>query len=238
MSTTAGLGSGDYVAINGTAILAILLGVGSAIVLLNSWLLLVVPLLGVICAMLAFVQISHSNGTQTGKAVAAIGLLFSLGFGGFFGSKSLYFLIHNKADEQEIIGIIHTFGDEIKASHYSAAYDLLDSRMKSRVSLEVFQGVGVHVTSSPLLGNLQSMDWNHLLSPDTDPVTGEETANGMMLIFYSNSPTVPVRVGTSFRKVDGKWYIDQIPQFFPEQPATPSPQQSRKYAPLGPAKPN
>ena len=54
MSTTAGLGSGDYVAINGTAIIAILLGVASAIVLFDSKMLLIVPLAGVVCAILAF----------------------------------------------------------------------------------------------------------------------------------------------------------------------------------------
>ena len=82
MSTTAGLGSGDYVAINGTAIAAILLGVCSALVLFNSLIFLLIPLLGVIAAIVAFKQISASNGTQTGREVAAIGMLLSfLGLG-------------------------------------------------------------------------------------------------------------------------------------------------------------
>ena len=97
MSTTAGLGSGDYVAINGAAIASILIGVGSAIVLFDSKMLLVVPLAGIVCAILAWVQISQSNGTQTGRAVAAIGMLLSLGFGGFYTAKSVYSVIHNQA---------------------------------------------------------------------------------------------------------------------------------------------
>ena len=75
MSTTAGLGSADYVAINGTALAAILLGIVSAFMLLNSAVLLVFPIAGIFCGLLAFRQINHSNGTQTGRVLAGVGLL-------------------------------------------------------------------------------------------------------------------------------------------------------------------
>src|SRR3989442_50419 len=90
MSTTAGLGSGDYVAINGTAIASLLLGIASALVLFGAHLLLLIPLAGVVCGILAFRQIADSNGTQTGRGLAAVGLLLSLGFGGFSIGKEVF----------------------------------------------------------------------------------------------------------------------------------------------------
>src|SRR5439155_24799091 len=75
MSTTAGLGSGEYVAINGTAIFALILGIVSALTLFEELVLLVVPLVGVVAAIVALRQISRSGGTQTGKGLATAGLV-------------------------------------------------------------------------------------------------------------------------------------------------------------------
>jgi hypothetical protein len=63
MSTTAGIGYGqEYVAVNPVAVAALLLGVGSLLVFLHDVLLLI-PLAGVVCAVIAWRQISNSNGT-------------------------------------------------------------------------------------------------------------------------------------------------------------------------------
>src|SRR5438270_13041568 len=74
MSTTAGLGSGDYVAVNIPSVIAILLGIGSSLCLLDPY-FLVVPLAGVICSIMALVQIQRSNKTQTGTLLAIGGLV-------------------------------------------------------------------------------------------------------------------------------------------------------------------
>jgi len=81
MSTTAGVGAQDYAAINPTAIAAVLLGLASATVVLGK-ILFVLPALGIICAIVALVQISRSNQTQTGKGLALLGLLLCFVFGG------------------------------------------------------------------------------------------------------------------------------------------------------------
>src|SRR5688572_29594402 len=82
MSTTAGLGSGEYVAVNGAAVFALLLGLASMLALLEE-VLLVIPLTAVIVGIIAWRQINQSNGTQTGKGLVAIAMLFAVGFGGF-----------------------------------------------------------------------------------------------------------------------------------------------------------
>src|SRR5579859_5091705 len=81
MSATAGVATTDYAAINSMAIVALILGVASVLAL--AWdVLLVIPLAGLVCALIAFRQIAGSNGTQAGKGLALAALLLALGFGG------------------------------------------------------------------------------------------------------------------------------------------------------------
>src|SRR5436190_20522337 len=74
MSTTAGLGTTEYVAINPLAVASIFLGVASLLALLDN-LLLAVPVLAIICSVWALSQIRNSGGTQSGRALAILGLL-------------------------------------------------------------------------------------------------------------------------------------------------------------------
>ena len=81
MSNTAGVGTQEYVAINPTAVAALILGLASVLALLGS-ILLVVPAAGIVCGLVAISQIRKSNETQTGLALAACGLVLSIGLGG------------------------------------------------------------------------------------------------------------------------------------------------------------
>jgi hypothetical protein len=238
MSTTAGLGSGDYVAINGTAIAAILLGVGSALVLFNNVIFLLVPLLGVAATILAFKQISQSNGTQTGREVAAIGLLLSLGFGGFYGATTVYSTVRNRSDQEQIVANVRKLGELVKTRNYPEAYSLFDDRFKKHVSLAQFSTGWGRLSASPILGEVQRLDWNKLLGFDVDPVDGARLANGMMLLYAK--PVEPIRLNMGFRFEGGSWLVDQMPQMFPaDAPATNSnagPVKSKSTF-IGPPKP-
>src|SRR5947207_11805007 len=91
MSTTAGVTNAGYVAVNHTAIAAVLLGLASALAFFG-WLLLVVPVVGIIFAIVAIRQINDSSGTQTGRGLAYVGLLFCLLLGGgaiFMGAMDI-----------------------------------------------------------------------------------------------------------------------------------------------------
>src|SRR5438552_9086922 len=79
MSTTAGLGTTEYVAINPLAVTTIFLGLASALALLDNT-LLALPIAAVICGIFALRQISRSGGTQTGRGLAILGLLLALCF--------------------------------------------------------------------------------------------------------------------------------------------------------------
>src|SRR5687768_5180367 len=68
MSTTTGLGSTDSVAINAPSVWAVSLGLASALAIVDK-ILLIVPVAGVICAIVALYQIGKSAGTQTGRGL-------------------------------------------------------------------------------------------------------------------------------------------------------------------------
>src|SRR6478736_4490875 len=88
MSTTAGLGSGDYVAINPVAIFAIIMGVASALALFEETILLLLPAAAIVGAIIALRQIGKSSGTQTGRGLAIAAIVLALIFGGYTTVKA------------------------------------------------------------------------------------------------------------------------------------------------------
>jgi len=216
MSTTAGLGSADYVAINGTSLAAILLGIVSAFMLLNSAVLLVFPLAGLFCGLLAFRQINHSNGTQTGRGLATIGLLLSLGFGGFYTVGQTIDAIRNRSDRNQVVALIQQFGQLISRNDYHSAYNLCDQRFQQRVTEANFIQRWKAAGGSALIGSITSMEWTQLLDFNDDPVTRDRLGTTMVMVHFAKVAGVD-REGTVFRKIDGQWWIDDMPNMFPAQ---------------------
>src|SRR2546423_11097563 len=97
MSTTAGLGTTDYVAINLLAVTAAVLGAASALVVMSDY-FFVIPCAAIICAIIAIRQISGSAGTQTGRGIALAGALLAIGCSAVQGSRELIELRRNPAD--------------------------------------------------------------------------------------------------------------------------------------------
>ena len=237
MSTTAGLGSGDYVAINGLAIASLVLGLASAVVLGDSWVLLLVPIAGLVCAVLSLIQVSRSNGTQTGRGIAVLGLLLSLAFGGFYVARSAYEGVRQRADQQAIVDLVHGFGTDLAGGNLGAAYARCDPEFKSHVSPDLFDSTLRPMKTSPVLGTFMGIDWNGILTYSTDVSTGEPLADGMVFLNYSQSPR-PMRIAMGFKKVDGRWAIDQMPSLItPPKPkkAGPPPKQKLPFGPELPA---
>jgi hypothetical protein len=217
MSTTAGLGSGDYVAVNGTAVFVLILGLASALALMAE-LLLIIPIAAIVAAVVALRQISHSNGTQTGKGLVILGLLLALGFGGFVVTRAATEGMRTRDDRQAIGQVIATFGEKVKAGDIPAAYALFSP-----------DRFGLHVTQAQFAdrlkimqdyyGKLKEAGWNGLAEFNTDDVTGTRYAATALQLTFEKSPT-PLSDTAAMRQVDGKWQIDEMPALFPT-PATP-----------------
>src|SRR5829696_1063065 len=82
MSTTAGVSSQEYVAINIPSIIAMVLGLAS-VMAVPVPVLLVVPLAAIVTGLVSLSQIRQSNGTQTGRGFALLGIVLALAIGGF-----------------------------------------------------------------------------------------------------------------------------------------------------------
>jgi hypothetical protein len=241
MSTTAGLGSGDYVAINGTSIATLLLGIVSALVLFGAYLLLLIPLAGIICGVLAFRQISDSNGTQTGKGLAGIGLLLSLTFAGIFIGKESIETLRGISDSEHVDALIKQFETDITGDKYDEAYQkLCDDHFKQRVPQPTFVNLWkLYNGGRPMLGRITSIH-SKLLKFDNDPVTDERLGSGLVLIDFEKVKGED-RQGMVFRKVNDQWLIDDMPNLFqsPSQGGGGggAPQKSTTVVPSGPAGP-
>src|SRR5438034_7029155 len=117
MSTTAGLGSTEYVAISPTAIGALVSGLACFFLLfdLDQPILLVIPLTALVTGFVAFRQIARSNGTQTGRSLAALGMLLGVVFIGLFVVRVTTTMLQARRDQAGIEATIHELGEHLKA---------------------------------------------------------------------------------------------------------------------------
>lgn len=215
MSTTAGLGSQDYVAINATAIAAILLGLLSALCLFSS-IFLVIPPVAILCAIIAWFRIRRSNGTQGGRGLALAGLFLAASLGGIKLSHELLQHMRVIPEQQQIAQLMTRMGDLAKAKQWDELWGLYSERFKTERAKVTRQQFIQRWTDlqGPMRGQLRSIKWNGVnMVFQTDTRTGFPLAAGMVILDLEN--TTPWRQTVIFRKVAERWLIDDMPQLFP-----------------------
>jgi hypothetical protein len=211
MSTTAGLGSGEYVAVNGAAVFALLLGLASMLALLEE-VLLVIPLTAIVVGIIAWRQVNQSNGTQTGKGLIAIAMLFALGFGGFVVAKETTRGLRTRDDRAAIRRTITEFGEKIKANDMTGAYQMFSERFHQAVTPELFNERLGYARESELFGKLKDTEWNGLADFQSDPATGQRFAFTKLKM---NLDKTTIDVEATLRKDGAKWVFETMPTFFP-----------------------
>jgi len=218
MSTTAGLGSGEYVAVNGAAVFAVLLGLASALTLLDE-VLLVVPLTAIIVGIVAWRQINHSNGTQTGKGLVALSLALSLGFGGFVVAKETTRGIRTRDDRAAINRTVKEFGEKIKANDMAGAYAMFTDSFHQAVDAQTFNQRMAMLHESEIFGKLKDAEWNGLADFQTDPASGTRYAFTKLKM---NLDKTTIDVEATMRKDGARWLFQSMPTFFqPQQQQRP-----------------
>lgn len=213
MSTTAGLGSADYVAINWLSVLAFLLGLASLLSLAGLS-LLVVPLAAILCAVLALWQIQTSNGTQSGRLLAIGGLALALVFGGIQIVRTVQQRAREKADEQQLSTIINELAQTVKSRDYEKAYTLFSDRFTQRVSKNEFIQKWKPLEDTQLLGALKSIEGNGEYRFDVDP-TSDIRYGRTLLVLAFDKAQAPTRLDILFRHTGQKWVIEDMPSLFP-----------------------
>lgn len=212
MSTTAGLGSTDYVAINPASVLAVILGLASALAVVDK-ILLIVPLAGLICAVVALYQIGRSGGTQTGRGLAILGLLLSLGFACYVGYQSFAKVQQEKRDRVSVEGVISQFTGNIQKGEFDQAYSLFSPRFQERVKLQEFSDRMKYVQNGSW-GKLESISSSGRYAFNSDPTTGIRIAQTILMMKLDKYPE-PSNQEAVFRLVGGQWKIEDIPGLFP-----------------------
>src|SRR5882762_629168 len=120
MSTTAGVGSQDYVAINNAAIVSVILGICTALAFLGIP-FLIIGAAGIASAIIALYQIRHSNGTQGGTGIAILGMLLSLAIAGSVAATNILDWMHQRDDENQIAAMLEQLGQDLAAARYDKA---------------------------------------------------------------------------------------------------------------------
>ena len=219
MSTTAGISSQEYVAINIPSILAMVLGLASVLAVPVP-VLLVIPLAAVVTGLVSLAQIRASNGTQTGRGFAWLGIVLALAIGGFVFVRAIANRYQTQADRQEIVSKIDELGRLVKAREYDKAYALFSSRFQNRINREAFVAKWELAQGFANLGPIKSMSWNRtniLFENDID--SGARVASAASWVVFEKEQE-PARYTIVFRKSGSNWEIDDAPSVFPiERPS-------------------
>ena len=213
MSTTAGVSSQDYVAINGAAVWAAVLGAVSLLALVND-VLLVVPVVAIIFGIVALRKISNSNGTESGRIWAILGILLAAGITVGKLAYELTETRRNSADKAVIMKLIEQLGDDVKAGRFDAAYNLFDSRFKENVDHERFVNQIRLIQNNAFYGKLAKLESNGRIAFTDTPEPDVRLAQTLMNIQVEKGegPPRPVVV---LRRENGTWMIEHIPDLFP-----------------------
>jgi hypothetical protein len=139
MSPTAGATSEEYVAINRLAVSAVAAGVVSALIfIISSWVMLVIPAIGLILGIAGLVQIRRSGGTQAGVWIAAGGIALCVCLGGLRVGLEIRDQIRNRPAEEAIRRQVHEIGREIVAGEYEKAYAQLHPQLQEKLKYDAF----------------------------------------------------------------------------------------------------
>lgn len=214
MSRTAGVGTQDYVAINPLAVTALVLGIASGIVVFGR-LFFVVPLTAIVFGLVALHQIRNSNGTQSGRIIAALGMVLAIGLMGYQLTLEAASAVQGRDDRQQLSALVETLGAHVVAGEYDQAYALFSERFRQRVNRERFDALWDLLRNHEVVGSLQSMQSTGLFAFETDRETQTRYAVGMSILRFSKTED---RQQLSFRRDPRQgWQIDDIPSYFPPQ---------------------
>jgi hypothetical protein len=222
MSTTAGVGSSDYVEINTLAIVSAVLALVTGFSLFDE-LFLLAGVAAIVVGVIALRQIAQSNGTQGGRALAAIGILLSLGIGATVVARTLAARAAVRKDQDAVNALIADLGEAIKKGKYLEAYNKFDKEFQAYISPQQFENTWRGV-QDPTAGGapLAEMKGNDIFEFGQLP-TGERTAITKAIIKFDRQGPNEGRLRVDARKPPGQdWKLAHLPELM-----------DRRSSPLG-----
>jgi hypothetical protein len=223
MSTTAGVGTQEYVAINVFAVISVVLGLASGLLLMGwdnptlFYVLLVIPIAGLIFAILAIAQIRNSNGTQAGIGWAIGGVLLSLIFAATVTAHHIQSNIEAEREQAAIKALVDRFGQALIAGDYAAARTMFVPQFQEQWPPELFRTQLERVLVSENLGKLQGARASDRIA--IDDYAGGKRGVGQMIFQFEKVPNAPI--GAQFEKSAADWQILFCDLFPPQGPGGP-----------------
>ena len=218
MSTTAGVGVGDYVAINSVAVVAVIAGLASAAALLGP-VLLAVPVIAIVLGLIAFRQIRRSNGTQQGLALVAFGLISAIAFSGWVGARELKRRSVEKIEREQVVAQVNNFGETVLAGNAAAAWEFFSPTFHEVYDRKQFELICGTLSKETSIGKITSIKSNELVKFDHYTDTREVFAQTMAVVVFkgkSDNGTFEDRYDVVLRKMtSGEWKIERLDTFFP-----------------------
>lgn len=229
MSRTAGVGLGDYAAVNVLSVIGLILGISCFLLLIfdDSLLMLILPVSALIVCLVAIWQIRNSSGTQVGSGLAAGGMALALIFGGINVASHVRGATAEARDRQQIADLVSQLSDAAKSqSTVPQSYDLFHKRFKEQVNPETFARTVAFRTgllaNSPISGI--SLGKNVIF--ETNPETKVTMATALIVMTANQkdeagNPITAEVPGVFRRDADGKWMIYSIPDWFGKEQGEP-----------------
>lgn len=212
MSTTAGVGLGEYRAVNPLAVTSVVLGVLGIAAQLHP-LALVLPAVGLVLGVVAVLQVRASHGTQAGLWLAVGGMVLCLAIGGFFGAK----LLDERGDAEryrgEIAGMFEALGVALAAGDYEAAYEFTSESFQESVTPEQFANVAglfprIVRDDEPVFGQYVSARPSQRVKVTLDPQTNRPYAETELIFTFETGEQDRQRV--ELVRVPAGWRISEF----------------------------
>lgn len=138
MSTTAGVGTQEYVAINTLAVVAALLGLATALSFVGAP-FMALGAAGLVMGIVALRQIRSSNGTQGGRGLALAGIILSILFVGGALANTAREIAAQRKQEQRINDLIAQLKAHVLAGEYEKAHSLFAPEFRQAWPLKDFR---------------------------------------------------------------------------------------------------
>lgn len=219
MSTTAGVGSYEYIAVNSVAVAAILTAVAGILAIFSNY-LLPLPAFASVFAIIALVQIIKSNGTQTGKKLAVASLLISLGVVGKIVYEGQKEARAYEASRAEISALFDTFYKGWSSGDHQTAWSVFGPAFHSRVKYADFDGFLKTISDPNQAGKLQSVKWNEKLEAVRGDQSDIDIARAVVIVTLEKAgeggiscDVMLVRRPTQSGQ-RGPWQIEQLSPLF------------------------
>lgn len=224
MSRTAGVGLGDYAAVNVLSVIGLIAGIACFLLLIfgESLILLLLPVGALITCIVAIVQIRGSNGTQVGLPLAVGGIVLAVVFGGINIGVRAKVAGQEARDRSELDQLVSKLANSATTqSSVPAAYELFHPRFREVVNPETFARTVALRTG--LLANRPVAGFalgEHVLF-ETNPDTQVRQATALIILSSDikgeDGRPLTAEIPAMFRRDPGsEWTFYSIPEWFGE----------------------